>query len=101
MKLKRVLYLVVVLLLLALTITACGGQDVEVTRVVTQTETVTEQVEVTRVVNESVETIVEVETEQFPEGTEISLLQWNHFVTSMIPGSMTLLRHGVNPLASI
>ena len=73
-----------ILLITVLLVAGCQAQQVEVTRVVT------EEVEVTRVVTEEVEVegemvevtrIVEVGAEQqFPEGTEISLLQWSHFV---------------------
>ncbi|MFQ5399771.1 MAG: ABC transporter substrate-binding protein [Anaerolineae bacterium] len=52
--LKRLPLLVIFLFVLSLTLVACGGQQVvEVTRVVTETETVTEEVEVTRVVTET------------------------------------------------
>lgn len=47
---KKASYLLTTLILVAIGITACSPQTVEVTRVVTQTETVTEQVEVTRMV---------------------------------------------------
>jgi multiple sugar transport system substrate-binding protein len=57
---KASIYLIA-LLVLALALVACQPQTVEVTRVVTQTETVTEQVEVTRMVEgESVTEMVEV-----------------------------------------
>lgn len=90
MSYKRLLSLLGLITILALILTACGGQEVEVTRVVS--ETVTEQVEVTRVVTETIEVegepvevtrIVEVEATsgpQFPEGTELRILQWSHFV---------------------
>lgn len=84
------LFLVGVLLTAVLLFVGCQPQEVEVTRVVTETNTVTEQVEVTRVITEQIEVegetvevtrVVEVGAEQqFPEGTEISLLQWSHFV---------------------
>lgn len=58
---KKVRFLLAALALVALTIAACSPQTVEVTRVVTQTETVTEQVEVTRMVEgESVTETIEV-----------------------------------------
>ncbi len=80
------------LLVMAALAVACQPQEVEVTRVIT--ETITEEVEVTRVVTETIEVageavevtrvvteIVEAETEpQFPEGTELKILQWSHFV---------------------
>ena len=55
---KRLILLVGVLLVAVLALAACAPQTVEVTRVVTQTETQTEQVEVTRVVTET-ETVTE------------------------------------------
>lgn len=67
---RKVTVFAVVLVLLVLGLSACQPETVEVTRVVTETETVTEQVEVTRIVEgesvtEQVEVtrIVEVETE--------------------------------------
>lgn len=58
---KKVRFLLAALALVALTIAACSPQTIEVTRVVTQTETVTEQVEVTRMVEgESVTETIEV-----------------------------------------
>jgi len=87
---KRKLLLIGLLLVVMALAAACSQQTVEVTRVVTETNTITEQVEVTRVVTETIEVegeqvevtrIIEVAAEQqFPEGTEISLLQWSHFV---------------------
>lgn len=56
----------------AILIAACAPQTVVETVVVTQEVEVERQVEVTRV--------VEVEAPEFPEGTEIRLLQWSHFV---------------------
>jgi peptide/nickel transport system substrate-binding protein len=55
---KRFILLVGVLLVAVMALAACAPQTVEVTRVVTNTETVTEQVEVTRVVTET-ETVTE------------------------------------------
>ena len=58
---RKIRYLLAAFILVALTITACSPQTVEVTRVVTETETVTEQVEVTRMVEgESVTETIEV-----------------------------------------
>ena len=58
---RKVRYLLAAFIFAALVITACSPQTVEVTRVVTQTETVTEQVEVTRMVEgESVTETIEV-----------------------------------------
>ena len=75
---KKSLLTVAILLVLALVLSACGGGEpdvVEVTRVVTEVETVTEQIEVTRiiegeVVTEQVEVevtrVIEVEGEAGP-----------------------------------
>jgi multiple sugar transport system substrate-binding protein len=58
---RKATIIVLALIVLALGLAACQPQVVEVTRVVTQTETVTEQVEVTRMVEgESVTEMVEV-----------------------------------------
>ncbi|MFW5943176.1 MAG: ABC transporter substrate-binding protein [Chloroflexota bacterium] len=86
---KRTYLLVGLSLAIILIAAACSPQTVEVTRV----ETVTEQVEVTRVITETIEVegepvevtrVVEVgaaeSEETFPEGTELSFLQWSHFV---------------------
>jgi multiple sugar transport system substrate-binding protein len=96
---KRLQYLPLVGLLMValLLLAACAGEpsQVEVTRVVEQT--ITEEVEVTRIVEEvsevevtrvveavsevEVTRVVEVESEVgFPEGTELHILQWSHFV---------------------
>jgi multiple sugar transport system substrate-binding protein len=81
MKHRGILYLVGVIALVALVVTACSPQEVEVTRVVTeQVEVAGDTVEVTRVVEVEVEMPVEVAADRFPEGTSISLLQWSHFV---------------------
>ncbi len=78
MKPKYYLYVVSILLLTALIASACQAEpeEVEVTRIVeVEVEGETQIVEVTRV--------VEVETEaqpDFPEGTELTILQWSHFV---------------------
>ena len=90
---KRLVLLVGVLVTLVLLISACAPQveQVEVTRVV---EAEPEMVEVTRIVEGEtiveevpveveVTRVVEVETAAeggFPEGTELSILQWSHFV---------------------
>jgi hypothetical protein len=47
---RRVTVFLAAFALLGLVLTACQPQTVEVTRVVTETEVVTEQIEVTRVV---------------------------------------------------
>ncbi len=58
---RKVSIILLGLLILALALVACQPQTVEVTRVVTETQTVTEQVEVTRMVEgESVTEMVEV-----------------------------------------
>jgi multiple sugar transport system substrate-binding protein len=49
-KMRKVSFYVILLLAAVLLLSACGGETVEVTRVVTETVTETEQVEVTRVV---------------------------------------------------
>lgn len=77
---KRFMLLIAVLTVLALGLAACQPETVEVTRVVTQVETVTQQVEVevpvevTRIVTEvQTETVVEevvVEAEKAPLGSE-------------------------------
>ncbi len=79
MKPKKFLMIVGVLMVVALLISACQpapAEQVEVTRIVeVEGETETVEVEVTRV--------VEVEGEaqaQYPEGTELKILQWSHFV---------------------
>jgi multiple sugar transport system substrate-binding protein len=90
---RKKLYLVVgSLLAILLFIAACTPQTVEVTRVVSETVTEEVEVEVTRVVTETIEVegeqvevtrIVEVGSpseESFPEGTELRILQWSHFV---------------------
>ena len=69
---KRLTILTLLSLILVLVVAACGGtaepQTIEVTRVVTQTETVVEEVEVTRVVEgESVTEVQEVEVTRVVE----------------------------------
>lgn len=88
MKRKNLLSVAGALLVVLIIVAACTPQTVEVTRV----ETITEQVEVTRVVTETIEVegeqvevtrIVEVAAESeeaFPEGTQLQILQWSHFV---------------------
>lgn len=81
MKRRSMLSVIGIIAMIALVITACSPQEVEVTRVVTEqveVEVAGEAVEVTRVVE--VERTVEIATDKFPEGTSISLLQWSHFV---------------------
>jgi hypothetical protein len=90
---KRFVLLVGALAALLMLISACAPQveQVEVTRIV---EAEPEMVEVTRIVEGEtvveevpveveVTRMVEVETAAeagFPEGTELSILQWSHFV---------------------
>ncbi len=69
---RKVTLFAVVLILMVLGLSACQPETVEVTRVVTETETVTEQVEVTRIVEgetvtEQVEVTRIVEVEPEPE----------------------------------
>ncbi|MGB3714654.1 MAG: extracellular solute-binding protein [Candidatus Promineifilaceae bacterium] len=95
MKPKFYLLIVGLLMVTALIFSACQAEpeQVEVTRVV-EVEGETQSVEVTRVVEVEVEVegetqtvevtrVVEVPGEaevQFPEGTELKILQWSHFV---------------------
>jgi multiple sugar transport system substrate-binding protein len=85
------LTIVGLLLVTLLLFVACAGEpeQVEVTRIVEQTVTEVEEVEVTRVVESvsevevEVTRVVEVASEMeegFPEGTELHILQWSHFV---------------------
>jgi multiple sugar transport system substrate-binding protein len=88
----KLVSLVGTLVLVALLVIACQPQvepeTVEVTRVVTETEQV--EVQVTRVITETVEVegqpvevtrVVEVPAgPEYPEGTELHILQWSHFV---------------------
>jgi multiple sugar transport system substrate-binding protein len=86
-KRNHFLFLVVVMAAALWLAVACTAETVEVTRVV---EVQSTPVEVTRVVETQGETqtvevtrVVEVEgapQEQFPEGTELRILQWSHFV---------------------
>ncbi len=62
---KKIVLISLVILTFALVLAACQPQTVEVTRVVTETETVTEEVEVTRVVTET-------ETETVTEEVEVT-----------------------------
>ena len=80
---KKVSIYLLVLIILALGLAACQPQTVEVTRVVTQTETITEQVEVTRMVegesvSEMVEVtrVVEVEVEVPAEAMETTVIEF-------------------------
>lgn len=67
-------FFVVVMMLLVLGVLAaqCAPVTVETTAV----ETVVVEKEVVK----EVEKVVEVETQPFPEGTELKILQWSHFV---------------------
>lgn len=87
MKRTHFLFLAVVMAAAMLLAAACTAETVEVTRVV---EVEAAPVEVTRIVEtqgeaQTVEVtrVVEVEgapQEKFPEGTELKILQWSHFV---------------------
>ncbi|MCP4422566.1 MAG: extracellular solute-binding protein [Chloroflexi bacterium] len=80
---RKIKYLLATLILVAFAITACSPQTVEVTRVVTETETVTEEVEVTRMVEgesvtETIEVtrVVEVEVEVPAEAMETTVIEF-------------------------
>lgn len=78
---RKVSIYLLAMLILALALVACQPQVVEVTRVVTETETITEQVEVTRMVEgESVTEMVEVtrvvEVEVPAEPTEKTVVEF-------------------------
>lgn len=82
MKINKSYLLMLLVLALGVVLAACQPQTVEVTRVVTETEVVTEEVEVTRVVEEVVtETVVETVTETVVEtargtGGTLNILFW-------------------------
>jgi multiple sugar transport system substrate-binding protein len=84
MKHKRFLFLVGLLTVAMVLVAACGGaqpaepQVVEVEKIVTVE--VEKEVEVEVIKEVEVETIVEVEVEPFPDGTQLHLVQWSHFV---------------------
>lgn len=78
---RKVTLFAVVLALLVLALSACQPETVEVTRVVTETETITEQVEVTRIVEgesvtEQVEVTRIVEVESEPEPAERTVIEF-------------------------
>ncbi len=88
----RNVFLFLTIMVLALMLNACQPTEVEVTRVVTETETVSEEVEVTRVVTEVVtETVIEegetlevtriVEVEPEVEMESIELVIWTDAVS--------------------
>lgn len=89
MKPKVYLLIIGVLIISAMVISGCSSEPEEVTRIV-EVEGETQTVEVTRVVEVEGETqtvevtrVVEVPGQaeaQYPEGTELSILQWSHFV---------------------
>jgi multiple sugar transport system substrate-binding protein len=95
---KAPFFLVVTLVLLA-AIVACQPETVEVTRVVTQTETQTEVVEVTRVITEQiieegeeveVTRVVEVEV---PVGQEIVTIEyWQYFFDARVDAMNRLIQ---------
>lgn len=74
--------------LMVLALSACQASEVEVTRVVTETETVTEQVEVTRVVTE---TVVE-EVEVMPEDQIITIEYWQYFFDARVDAMNRLIQ---------
>ncbi len=94
MKPERIVLLVIVLVALVIMVgCAAEPQQVEVTRVVeveSEPEVIevtrivegeSQTIEVTRVVVEEVEVEVAAEAEpKYPEGTELKILQWSHFV---------------------
>lgn len=67
--------LIVMLLLAALLFVACQPETVEVTRVVTETQTVTEQIEVTRVVEIEGETVIQTEQVEVTRIVEVEVEQ--------------------------
>jgi multiple sugar transport system substrate-binding protein len=76
MKPNRILLILVLALTVVSAAVGCGAEPVEVTRVV-EVPGESAVIEVTRVVVEE----VEVEAgPKYPEGTELSILQWSHFV---------------------
>jgi peptide/nickel transport system substrate-binding protein len=93
---KRLILLIGVLLVAILALAACAPQTVEVTRVVTQTETQTEQVEVTRVVTET-ETVteeVEVPVEVTRVVTEEVMVEGESTSGTDLPRNETLYFNG-------
>jgi multiple sugar transport system substrate-binding protein len=73
MNIRRISYLFGVLVISALLLGACATAEPEIQEI-----EVTREVEVE--VEKTVETIVEVDMQDFPEGTAIHLVQWSHFV---------------------
>ncbi len=67
MRMKKIILISLVILSFSLVLAACQPQTVEVTRVVTETETLTEEVEVTRVVTETETMTEEVEVTRVVE----------------------------------
>lgn len=83
MKLERLQLLFVVLVVVAITVTACApaAPETQIVTVEVPGETIIETVEVEVPGESVVETVeVPVEMEPFPEGTELHILQWSHFV---------------------
>jgi ABC-type transport system substrate-binding protein len=73
------------LVITAMLVAACQASIVEVTRMVTQNETITEQIEVTRIVEgETITEIIEVTSTPPPRGGRI-VLGTNKFPSSMDP----------------
>jgi Flp pilus assembly protein CpaB len=76
MKPNRILLILVLALTVVSAAVGCGAEPVEVTRVV-EVPGESAVIEVTRVVVEE----VEVEAgPKYPEGTQLQILQWSHFV---------------------
>ncbi|MFN2136721.1 MAG: ABC transporter substrate-binding protein, partial [Candidatus Promineifilaceae bacterium] len=93
---KRLIIIIGLLLVVVLGLAACAPQTVEVTRVVTQTETQTEQVEVTRVVTET-ETVteqVEVPVEVTRVVTEEVMVEGESVSGTDLPRNETLYFNG-------
>ncbi len=93
---KRLIFLIGLLLVAVLALAACAPQTVEVTRVVTETDTVTEEVEVTRVVTET-ETVteeVEVPVEVTRVVTEEVMVEGEGVSGTDLPRNETLYFNG-------
>jgi multiple sugar transport system substrate-binding protein len=98
---RKVSFYVVVLLLLLVGITACQAQTVEVTRVVTETQTETEVVEVTRVITETVmeegaevevTRVVEVPVEVPAESEIVTIEYWQYFFDARVDAMNRLIQ---------
>jgi multiple sugar transport system substrate-binding protein len=84
MKLERLQYLFGLLVIMALIMTACGGAppvETQIVEVEVPGETIIETVEVVVEGETVIQTVeVAVEVDKYPEGTELNILQWSHFV---------------------